>query len=85
MTNASPTLAQISTNDFINYKGVTYAVASVVSITSHVGGTITAVITITVNANPVQLTLDTNDTILSSYNTDANGVVHATWSQTENA
>lgn len=88
MTNfepASPKLSDISTNDKVTYKGKDYAVASVVSTTNHVGGTITAVITITYYGNPVQLTLESKNTVLSSYHIDANDVYHAVWVQTANA
>ena len=88
MTNfipASPTLADISTNDRLTYKGKDYAIDTVVSTTTHVGGTITTVVEITYYANTVRLTLESKNTVLSSYHIDSDDVYHATWVQTVNA
>ncbi len=82
----APTLLQISTNDFINFGGVKYAIASIVSVTDNGGGNSTAVITIAgTPLGTVTLTLKNSDTILSNYVPDANGVQHAVWSQSVEA
>jgi hypothetical protein len=80
---STPTLAQIATTDTINYKGQTYAIASVDSVVTHPGGTITSVVTLATVG--VHLTLETSNTILSSYSIDAHGVTHAVWVQSVKA
>ena len=82
----TPTINNISTNDYINYKGVQYAVASVVSVTTGQEGiNDTAVITITVGGVAVTLHLTDADTVCSAQSIDANGVQHTIWKQTTNA
>lgn len=84
-TPSTPTLLQISTNDFIGYQGVGYAIVSVVSTTDHGGGQYTAVVTITVNSQTVTLTLTNADTALSSTTIDQAGTAHSHWRQTVNS
>ena len=82
-TPATPTLADISTNDFINYQGVLYPITTVVEAEYDELGHYEATITISV-ASPSDVTLNLSeaDTIVSATTIDANGVAHTTWSQT---
>jgi hypothetical protein len=84
-TPSTPTLLQISTNDFVNYKGVKYAIASVVSVTDNGEQQYSAIVTITVGQQTVTLNLTNADTIVSHVNIDQAGVAHAHWRQSENA
>lgn len=84
-TPSTPTLLDISTNDFINYKGVKYAVASVVSTTDHGEQQYSAIVTITVTQQTITLNLTNADTVLSHVNIDQAGTAHAHWRQSENA
>lgn len=79
-----PTLAQISTNDTINYKGNHYAISSITSVTDNGGGRTTAIVVIN-DGNNTSLTLQTKDTVLSKYNIDQAGVQHAVWVQSVKA
>lgn len=78
----TPTVNQIATTDFINYQGVQYPVASVVS-TSYTSPVInSAIITITVNSQTVTLSLTSADTILQDQHIFADQSVHNNWKQT---
>ncbi len=79
---STPTLDLISTNDFINYQGVRYPVASVVSHTYTSPVIQTAVITITVSNQTVTLNLTSADTIVNEITIDQAGVQHVGWKQT---
>lgn len=82
---SSPTLAQIAAGDNINWKGQTGTVDSISSVTTHVGGTVTVVVIVDDGSDVDHtLTLNTADTVLSSYNINAANVSQATWSQTAN-
>lgn len=81
-TPKTPKVDDISTNDFINYEGVNYPVASVVSHKRTDSVKQEAVITITVNSQTVTLSLTSADTILSNTYIDQAGTAHTIWSQT---
>jgi hypothetical protein len=81
-TPSTPTLDQISTNDFINYAGVKYPVASV---TAHVYTSAviqTATIVISVNSQNVTLNLTSADTVISETYITQDGTAHTSWKQT---
>jgi hypothetical protein len=80
-TPSTPTVDLISTNDFINYQGVQYAVASVVSHSYVDSATQKATITITVNSATITLALLSANTALSNTYIDAAGVAHSIWAQ----
>ena len=85
-TPVTHTLNNIATADFINYKGVQYAVATVGSTTAgHEGINNTATITITVNAATITLNLTDADTVVQSTYIDADGQAHTVWAQSVNA
>ena len=78
-TPITPTLDQISTNDFVNYAGLKYPVASVVSHSFTSAVIQAATVTITVGIQTVTLVLTSADTIVSETAIDSNGVAHTSW------
>lgn len=83
---STPNLNQITTSDFVNYKGVLYPVNNVVSTTNNGGGVYSTTIQITVlTSNDTTLSLKTSDTTVQDSRIDANGVQHTVWKQTAKA
>ena len=75
-----PTLSIVA-NDIINYKGKTYTISNVGSATDAGHGITTYAVTISTGV----ITVSADDTVLSSYHTNADAVTIRTWSQSVSA
>jgi hypothetical protein len=77
-----PTLAQVSTNDSVIHHGTKDGIASVGTVTQHIGGTVDADVVLNDNGSTA-LTLSSKNTILSSFYIDKDGNRVATWVYSE--
>lgn len=74
----------ITTNDFINYKGVLCAISNVGAGSDNGKGVISYALTLVASGNPV-ITVSAQDTVLESKETLASGTVVQTFKQSANA